>query len=88
MSIFRSQFACTAPWVNALATGEPMPGAGADPGSQALAAAPALAHPPPLPVADDGGDAWMHRGDTTDIGVGGDGGTFYLIDGDTSLIID
>ena len=88
MSIFRSQFECTAPWVAALATGEAMPGAVADPGGPALAAAPALADPPPLPVTDEGGDAWMHRSDTTDIGVGGDGGTFYLIDGDTSLIID
>ena len=88
MSIFRSQFACTVPWVAAVTTGEAMPGVSADAGGPDLAAAPPLADPPPLPVMDEAGDAGMHRSDTTDIGVGGDGGTFYLIDGDTSLIID
>jgi hypothetical protein len=38
-------------------------------------------------VADDGGAAWMDRGDYTDAGVGGDDDFFYFIDGDSSLTV-
>jgi hypothetical protein len=38
-------------------------------------------------VADDGGAAWMDRGDYTDAGVGGDEDFFYFIDGDSSLTV-
>jgi hypothetical protein len=36
---------------------------------------------------DDGGAAWMDRGDYTDAGVGGDDDFFYFIDGDSSLTV-
>jgi hypothetical protein len=35
--------------------------------------------------SDAGGEAWSHRGDYTDASVGGDGDSFYFIDGDSSL---
>jgi hypothetical protein len=38
-------------------------------------------------VPDDGGAAWMDRGDYTDAGVGGDDDFFYFIDGDSSLTV-
>jgi hypothetical protein len=41
------------------------------------------------PGAGTGGDeAWMHRGDVTDAGVGGDGDFVYFIDGDSSATVD
>ena len=40
------------------------------------------------PLSADAGEAWLHRGYYTDISVGGDGQSFYLIDSDTSLTID
>lgn len=35
----------------------------------------------------DAGGAWLERGDYTDAGVGGDGESFYFIDGDSSLML-
>ena len=49
MSIFRSQFACTVPWVAAVTTGEAMPGVSADAGGPDLAAAPEVT--PPISVS-------------------------------------
>jgi hypothetical protein len=43
---------------------------------------------PPAEQSTDDGSAWMHRGEYTDAGVGGDGDSFYFIDGDASLIVE
>lgn len=44
--------------------------------------------PEPGELGDAGGGAWTDRGDYTDAGVGGDGESFYFIDGDSSLMIE
>jgi len=85
MSIFNSQFSSTAPWVAAMTT-ESLPEVPEIPAGQESAAGHEAL--PPLPATDPADDAWLHRSDTTDIGTGGDDGVFYLVDGDTSLIVD
>src|SRR5688500_13940407 len=57
-------------------------GEGWDAGWDAEAAVPLAEQP------TDDGSAWMHRGEYADAGVGGDGDTFYFIDGDSSLIVE